>query len=105
MSFGSAKARCLAWCESTLMKGERAAAMIIEIHKPELESLIRERMESGGFQNVEDVLMQALKSSPAGEQPAALPRKPKKSFGQFLLESPLCDSELRLDRQKDYPRP
>ncbi len=78
--------------------------MIIEIHRPELESLIRERMESGGFQDVEDVLMQALKSSATGEQPAATPRKPKKSFGQFLLESPLRGSGLRLERQKDYPR-
>lgn len=49
--------------------------MIIEIHKPELENLIRERMASGEFQNVEDVLMQALKSSPAVEQPAAPPRR------------------------------
>ena len=79
--------------------------MIIEIHKPELESLIRERMESGGFQDVEDVLMQALKSSATREQPTATPRTPKKSFGQFLLESPLRDSGLRLERQKDYPRP
>jgi hypothetical protein len=38
--------------------------MTIEICKPELEALIRERMKSGGFQNVEDALMQALKSSP-----------------------------------------
>jgi hypothetical protein len=38
--------------------------MTIEIHKPELEALIRERMKSGTFQNVEDVLLQALKSSP-----------------------------------------
>ena len=38
--------------------------MTIEIHKPELEALIRERMKRGAFQNVEDVLMQALKSSP-----------------------------------------
>lgn len=79
--------------------------MIIEIHKPELESLIRERMESGGFQNVEDVLMQALKSSPAGERPATATRQPKRRFGQFLLESPLRDSGLTLERQKDYPRP
>jgi hypothetical protein len=78
--------------------------MIIEIHKPELESLIRERMESGGFQDVEDVLMQALKSS-AGEHAIPAPRTPKKSLGQFLLESPLRDSGLSLERQKDYPRP
>jgi hypothetical protein len=38
--------------------------MTIEIHRPELEALIRERMKIGGFQNVDDVLMQALKSSP-----------------------------------------
>ncbi len=37
--------------------------MTIEIHRPELEALIRERMKIGGFQNVEDALMQALKSS------------------------------------------
>jgi hypothetical protein len=38
--------------------------MTIEIRKPELEALIRERMKRGTFQNVEDVLIQALKSSP-----------------------------------------
>jgi len=32
--------------------------MTIEIHKPELEALIQERMKSGAFQSVEDVLMQ-----------------------------------------------
>jgi hypothetical protein len=30
--------------------------MIIEIHRPELEALIVERMKRGGFQNVEDAL-------------------------------------------------
>ncbi len=38
--------------------------MTIEIHRPELEALIRERMNRGAFQNVEDVLMEALTSSP-----------------------------------------
>lgn len=33
--------------------------MTIEIHRPELEALIRERMNSGGFHDVEDVIMQA----------------------------------------------
>ena len=37
--------------------------MTIEIHRPELEALIIERMKSGGFQTVEDVLMQALETS------------------------------------------
>ena len=77
--------------------------MTIEIHKPELEALIQERMNSGDFQNVEDVLLQALKSSPISEQ--AAPRKPKKNLAEFLLESPLRGSGLKLERQKDYPRP
>ena len=38
--------------------------MTIEIHRAELEALIQERMKSGIYQSVEDVLMQALKSAP-----------------------------------------
>lgn len=38
--------------------------MTIEIQKPELEALILERMQLGGFASVEDALMQALESSP-----------------------------------------
>jgi hypothetical protein len=75
--------------------------MIIEIHKPELENLIRERMELGGFQDVEDVLLHALKSFPSTE-PA--PREPKMNLAQFLLDSPLRGSGLKLERKKDYPR-
>jgi hypothetical protein len=45
--------------------------MTIEIHKPQLEALIREWMKGGAFQTVEDALMQALGSSPipVGEDP------------------------------------
>ena len=73
--------------------------MIIEIHKPELENIIRERMASGEFQNVEDVLMQAFESLPTDVQRAGPTRQTKKSLGQFLLESPLRDSGLNLERQ------
>jgi len=59
-------------------------------------------MKTGAFQTVEDVLTQALKPSQAGEQAAPQARKPKRSLAQFLLESPLRGSGLRLDRQKDY---
>ena len=46
-------------------------AVTIEIHKPELEALIVERMKAGGFQNVEDVLLEALMAShPAAADPA-----------------------------------
>ena len=59
--------------------------MIIEIRKPELESLICDRMENGEFQNDEDILILALKSSPIMERHSVAQRKPKKAFAQFLL--------------------
>ena len=40
--------------------------MTIEL-KPELEALIRKRLDSGVFQNVEDVLLNALESQDAEE--------------------------------------
>jgi hypothetical protein len=36
--------------------------MTIEIHTPELEALIMQRMKSGGFHTVEEVLLEALKT-------------------------------------------
>ena len=38
--------------------------MIIEIQSPEIEALIMQRMKAGEFRSVEDVLMQALETSP-----------------------------------------
>ncbi len=68
--------------------------MTIEIRRPELEALIRERMESGEFQTVEDVLLQALKSS-------ALPPEgqPRERTGADLVaalqSSPYKDVDLQ----------
>jgi hypothetical protein len=73
--------------------------MTIEIHQPELEALIQQRLDSGAFRNVEDVLMQALKSLPPAK------RQPKMNFADFLMSSPLRGSGLILERTKDYPRP
>ena len=38
--------------------------MTIEIHEPELEALIAQRMESGAYKSVEEALLQALRSAP-----------------------------------------
>jgi hypothetical protein len=35
--------------------------MTLEIHKAELEELIRQRMQSGAYQDVDDLLLQALR--------------------------------------------
>jgi hypothetical protein len=37
--------------------------MTIEITRPEIESLIHQRLRSGAFMDVEDVILQALQSS------------------------------------------
>jgi hypothetical protein len=74
-------------------------------NKPELEALINERMRSGVFQNVEDVLIQALRAVRPDKGWASNPNLPKKNLAQFLLESPLRGSGLTVERQKDYPRP
>lgn len=47
--------------------------MNIEVHQPELEALIQQRMASGAFHDVEDALIQALKSSPPPERTDTLP--------------------------------
>lgn len=56
--------------------------MTIEIREPELEALIRQRMQSGAFRNVEDVLLQALKSTPL---PTSLAPEPINSTGDSLI--------------------
>ena len=45
--------------------------MTIEIQRPELEALIRERMKRGGFPTIEDALIEALKSLPLPAEHAA----------------------------------
>ncbi len=38
--------------------------MIIEIHRPELQALIHERMRTGAFASVEDALLEAIPGTP-----------------------------------------
>ena len=60
--------------------------MTIQITKPEIEALITQRLQSGGFRDAEDVILQALKSSATapkeieGERAAAIERL--KTFGK-----------------------
>ncbi len=84
---------------------------MIEIRQPELESIILERFRTGLFQDVEDVIMQAMKSSslPAVETPgttsptgaeilAALQRSPFKGldidFERLRRPMPVRDFEF-----------
>jgi hypothetical protein len=40
------------------------AAMTIQITQPEVEAIIRQRLDTGSFKDAEDVILQALRSSP-----------------------------------------
>ena len=60
--------------------------MTIQITKPEIEALINQRLQSGQFEDAEDVILQALQSSkpvdskPECERAAAIERL--KIFGK-----------------------
>jgi len=62
--------------------------MTIEIQRPELEALIHERMKTGAFKDVEDVLLQALKTSPApDEKDAGRSHESSSATGSELVEA------------------
>ena len=79
--------------------------MTIEIHRPELERLIQEEILSGHFQNVDDLLTEALQALREKNAPSTTASLPRKNLAQFLSESPLAGSDLNLERQQDYGRP
>jgi Arc/MetJ-type ribon-helix-helix transcriptional regulator len=49
--------------------------MSIQITRPEVEALIKRRLETGSFQDAEDVILQALKSSETQAQASAEKRR------------------------------
>lgn len=55
---------------------KKVALMTIQITKPELEALINQRLQAGGFQDAEDVVFQALQSSPPTAAPTPQPNAP-----------------------------
>jgi hypothetical protein len=67
--------------------------MTIEIQKPELEALILERLKSGGFETIEDMLMQALQSNP-------IPAK-KEGTGADLVAAMQASPYREIDLQPD----
>jgi Arc/MetJ-type ribon-helix-helix transcriptional regulator len=81
----------------------KVLAMTIQL-TPEDEKLIQEKLRSGAFRSVEEVIHRALVCLPTPET-SSQPRAPRKNLADFLMESPFAGSELDLERQKDYPRP
>ena len=69
---------------------------MIEIQNPELEALIQERMQSGQFEDIEDVLMQAL-SFGSGTVTDPLPKSGSPAMGSLLVEA------MQTSPYKDIP--
>ncbi len=81
--------------------------MTIEIQKPELEALIRLRMRTGAFSSPEELIWQALQSSPNGlrSNTADTPLDvEQKSLAQLFAESPFQGLDLDFEREQDFGR-
>jgi Arc/MetJ-type ribon-helix-helix transcriptional regulator len=74
--------------------------MLIEIG-PEDETLIEEKLRSGEFRSVDELIHKWLVSLADSQSRSDQPRK---NFAQFLRESPLPGSGLSLEREEEYPR-
>lgn len=56
---------------------------MIQIHQPEVEALIQQRLTAGGFENIEEVLLQALREAPL--PPTVPPHKPTGRTGAEII--------------------
>jgi hypothetical protein len=85
----------------------KAAIVIIEI-KPDDEKLIEEKLRSGAFDSVQDLIHRALVALPAPE-PSRIgkPARPagKKSLVELFAESPLKGLDLDFSRNRSTSRP
>lgn len=73
--------------------------MTIELTKPEVEALINQRLQSGVFKDAEDVVLQALQSSPP-----PLPEAPHVKDIEELF-APLRGLNIEFSRNPSTGRP
>jgi len=82
--------------------------MTVEL-KPETERIVREALQSGHVQTVDELIVHGVhalrEKSKAAQHATVPPRKPRKNLADFLLESPFAGSEIDLERQPDFGRP
>jgi hypothetical protein len=62
-----------------------AEIVTIEIKTPALEALISERLKTGDFHHVDELLRKALEALPHNS-----PEKPRPNLAAFLLKSPFA---------------
>jgi hypothetical protein len=83
--------------------------MTIEITSPDVEALIRQRMEAGSFKCPEDLIRDVLKSSPDEKTPApaAVVERRRAAGRKSLVEvfAPLRGIDLDFTRNPSASRP
>jgi len=81
--------------------------MQLEIESPELQAIIAERLESGGSQAIEEILLRALSTAPVPERSgvgAGHRQTGRKSLAALFAGSPFRGVDLRIERDKDTGR-
>jgi hypothetical protein len=88
---------------------EGAAAMTIEITSPDVEALIRQRMEAGSFKSPEDLIREVLKSSDNEKTlaPGTAAERRRAAGRKSLVEvfAPLRGMDLDFSRNQSASRP
>ena len=78
--------------------------MTIEIQRPELEALIRERMKTGTLPGVEDALIETLRGSPlpAAQDAAASNGTPNPTGADLVaaMQASPCKEEIDLEPER-----
>ena len=75
--------------------------MTITIEKPELEALIKQQLESGLFQGIDELLTKALHAfKEHSVSTLAQPRTGR--LIDVLSSTPFAGSELDIERQREY---
>jgi hypothetical protein len=77
--------------------------MTILITKPEVEALINQRLQTGGFKDAEDVVYQALQSSAPTAAATSEPSLPAKDIVELF--APLRGLNLDFGRNPSAGRP
>jgi hypothetical protein len=75
--------------------------------KPETELLVQEELRSGHVQSVDEIIIygvHALREKQRMESSAAA-GSPRKHIYDLLTQPPFASSGLKIERQKDFPRP
>ena len=76
-------------------------AMTIQL-KPEQERIIQEEIRSGHFRSPDEVLDHALAALREKEHKAdPIKNARKQTLSEFLMNSPLAGSKLKLERDRD----